>query len=88
MANLLNKKLYLLPIVAIVVLIISCTTSSGEQEKTKAQKLIEEIVNNHDNKRLAHVADSLMITGELSKGESNFWQGFIYGLLQSALRYR
>ena len=78
MANLLNKKLYLLPIVAIVVLIISCTTSSGEQEKTKAQKLIEEIVNNHDNKRLAHVADSLMITGELSKGESNFWQGFAY----------
>ena len=78
MANLLNKKLYLLPIVAIVVLIISCTTSSGEQEKTKAQKLIEEIVNNRDNKRLAHVADSLMITGELSKGESNFWQGFAY----------
>lgn len=78
MANLLNKKLYLLPIVAIVVLIISCTTSSGEQEKTKAQKLIEEIVNNQDNKRLAHVADSLMITGELSKGESNFWQGFAY----------
>ena len=78
MANLLNKKLYLLPIVAVVVLIISCTASVGEEKQTKAQKLIEEIVNNHDNKRLAHVADSLMITGELSKGESNFWQGFAY----------
>ena len=78
MANLLNKKLYLLPIVAFVVLIISCTASVGEEKQTKAQKLIEEIVNNHDNKRLAHVADSLMITGELSKGESNFWQGFAY----------
>ena len=59
-------------------LIISCTASVGEEKQTKAQKLIEEIVNNHDNKRLAHVADSLMITGELSKGESNFWQGFAY----------
>ena len=67
-----------MPVLAVVVLIISCTTSSGEEKQTKAQKLIEELVNNHDNKRLAHVADSLMITGELSKGESNFWQGFAY----------
>ena len=78
MANLLNKKLYLLLIVAVISLVISCTASSGEQELTKAQKLIEEIVNSHDNERLAKVADSLLLTGDLRKGESNFWQGFAY----------
>ena len=67
-----------MPVLAVVALIISCTASVGEQKQTKAQKLIEEIANSHDNKRLAHVADSLMITGELSKGESNFWQGYAY----------
>ena len=78
MANLLNKKLHLLSVLAILVLIVSCTASSGEQKPTEAQKLIEEIVNSHDNERLAKVADSLLLTGDLRKGESNFWQGFAY----------
>lgn len=78
MPNLLNKKQLVLLSFAALVLAVSCTSGRTGEKRTKAQELIEEIVNSRDNERLAKVADSLLLTGDLRAGESNFWQGYAY----------
>ena len=69
---------------AIILLMITtlpfsgCHSGAQKTSSSKAVSLIDEAFKAKDNERLQYLADSLDKAGKLSKGESNYWQGYAY----------
>ncbi len=71
-------------VLAAAVLIISvfpftgCHRVANKTSSIEAVSLINEAIDARDNERLEYLADSLGKAGKLSKGESNYWQGYAH----------
>ena len=55
-----------------------CHSGANKSSSPEAVSLIDETFKAKDNERLQYLADSLEKAGKLSKGESNYWQGYAY----------
>ena len=55
-----------------------CHSGANKSSSPEAVSLIDETFKAKDNERLQYLADSLEKAGKLSKGVSNYWQGYAY----------
>ena len=55
-----------------------CHRVASKSSSAEAVSMINAAIDARDNDRLQHLADSLGKAGKLSKGESNYWQGYAH----------
>ena len=54
----------------------SCQRETAKSFNAKANKMLNTVSDKKDYEHLRHLADSLEKAGKISKGESNYWQGY------------
>ena len=65
-------------VVSALLLTAGCTSEKKKQAMQESVLKIEEASANKDYQRMMFLADSLNKAGDLSEGESFYWQGFAY----------
>ena len=70
---------------AVVYVFLSCNSRGGSASSKEAISLIETTSRQRDYNRILTLADSLEKAGDLSIGDSYFWQGYAYYRLPQAL---
>ena len=74
-----RQKQYLIIIFVITtILMIGCTGNGGNVSTKEALALIQAASQQRDYNRILTLADSLEKSGDLSLGDSYFWQGYAY----------
>ena len=68
---------WMVPMAVLLMLFTACS-SNKESSSAEATRLLEEASDQRDDLRLLTLADSLAKIGDITAGESHFWQGMAY----------
>ena len=78
-----KRKLWVMAAILIIIgamelLFTGCQSGAGKSSNPEATGMIIAASEAKDNERVLSLADSLEKAGKISKGESNYWQGYAH----------
>ena len=73
-----SKRIIIIFVATATIMLLGCDGNSQKEASEVARQMINEAREQNDSQRLLALADSLGKTGDLSEGESSYWQAFAY----------